>query len=118
MRLPILVLQACILVSSFTVVALEIWNFPYPSQFARPFLGPKQRWPEQQVKDWVESGVFEPAFVQFFMRDPERIVPPGNNLVSPADGVVKEIAESATKKYFVIGLSFWDVHVVRTPVAQ
>ena len=117
MRLPILAIQLAILIASLSVVVLEVWNFPYPSQLAHPFLSPKERWPEDQVKNWVESGVFEPAFVKFFMRDPDRTIPPGNNLVSPADGVIKEIVVSETKTYFVVGLSFWDVHVVRTPVA-
>ena len=105
-----------ILLISASVVMLQIWSFPYPSPFASPFLEPKQRWPEQQIKDWVEGGVFEPAFMAYFMRDPERQVPPGDNLVSPADGIVKEIAETDAAKYFVVGLSFWDVHVVRVPV--
>lgn len=117
MRLPVLAIQLAVLVASLSVVLLQVWSFPYPSQFAQPLLSPIQRWPEQQIKDWVESGVFEPAFVQYFMRDPERSIPDGNNLVAPADGVIKEIAQSANKIFFVVGLSFWDVHVVRTPVA-
>jgi phosphatidylserine decarboxylase len=117
MRIPILIIQVAILIAASAAVLLQVWNFPYPSQLAQPFLDPKQRWPEDQIKGWVESGLFEPAFVQYFMRDPERTVPPGDNLVSPADGVVKEIVQTADKKFFVVGLSFWDVHVVRTPVA-
>lgn len=117
MRSAVLLFQIAILVLSGAAVSLQVWNFPFPSPLAHPFLGPKERWPEDQIKQWVESGVFEPAFVQFFMRDPDRTAPPGNNLVSPADGVVKEIVETANNHYYVVGLSFWDVHVVRTPVA-
>lgn len=117
MRTWILAAQTAILLCAIAVVVLQLWNFPYPSQLAHPFLSPKQRWPEEQVKEWVESGLFQPAFVQYFMRDPERTAPPGANMVSPADGVVKEIVETDANKYFVVGLSFWDVHVVRTPVA-
>lgn len=117
MRTPILILQLAILAASVAVVVLQLWNFPYPSPVAHPFLTPKERWPEAQIKGWVESGVFEPAFVQYFNRDPERTVPPGENLVAPADGVIKGIVKTAAKTYYIVGLSFWDVHVVRTPVA-
>ena len=113
----ILIVQLAILAGALAVVALQLWSFPYPSPLAQPFLTPKQRWPEQQIKDWVERGDFSPAFVTYFMRDPERAVPPGDNIVSPADGVVKEIVPTPDKTYFVVGLSFWDVHVVRTAVA-
>ena len=116
MRISILILQVAILAASVAVVTCQVWSFPYPSPFAHPFLTPKERWPEDQIKGWVESGVFEPAFVQYFQRDPERTIPPGNNLVAPADGVVKGIVETPEKKYYIVGLSFWDVHVVRTPV--
>lgn len=116
MRIPILVIQIAILLAAAGVVVTQVWSFPYPSMFVQPFLGPRERWPEDQIKGWVESGVFEPAFVQYFMRDPERTVPPGDNLVAPADGVVKDVVSTAEKKYYVVGLSFWDVHVVRTPV--
>ena len=37
--------------------------------------------------------------------------------VSPADGVIKDIITRDGIAYFIVGLSFWDVHVVRTPVA-
>lgn len=117
MQSPAFLLQLAILTASLFAIALQAWNFPYPSPLVQPLLEPRQRWPEDQVKAWVESGVYDPGFVRFFMRDPERTVPAGDNLVSPADGVVKEIAEFGDKKYFVVGLSFWDVHVVRTPVA-
>jgi phosphatidylserine decarboxylase len=117
MRIPTLAAQIAILLLSVAVVFSQIWTFPFPSTFAQPFLGPKERWPEDQIKGWVESGLFEPAFVQFFNRDPERAIPPGDNLVAPADGVIKEIVKTETKTYYIVGLSFWDVHVVRTPVA-
>jgi phosphatidylserine decarboxylase len=52
-----------------------------------------------------------------FNRDPERIVPSGDNLVSPSDGVIKEIIYENNITYYILGLSFWDVHVVRTPVS-
>jgi phosphatidylserine decarboxylase len=112
-----LILQSLLLLVSTAALACQLWNFPYPSPLTSPFLAPEQRWSEAQIKGWVESGTFDPGFVRFFMRDPERLVPPGDNLVAPSDGVVKEIVRTADAAYFVIGLSFWDVHVVRSPVA-
>jgi len=82
-----------------------------------PFLPPRRRWPTELVKEWVESEGFAPAFVRFFNRDPERTVPPGDAPVAPADGVVKDIISKDGMTWFVVGLSFWDVHVVRTPLA-
>jgi phosphatidylserine decarboxylase len=38
-------------------------------------------------------------------------------MVSPADGAITNISFQDGITYFVVGLSFWDVHVVRTPVA-
>jgi len=63
-------------------------------------------------------------FVLFFFRDPERVVPQGNNLVvSPADGrvvVVKDIFEPTYLKQDVkqisIFLSVFNVHVNRAPI--
>lgn len=62
-----------------------------------------------------------------FFRDPVRKIPVGSNLlVSPADGIVKdiEILEDADENYFFIGkpivrvgifLSVFDVHINRAP---
>lgn len=81
----------------------------------------------------------------YFFRDPERIIPPGNNLVSPADGTViyikkieageipiavkngnkiklEEITKASMsdefKDGYIIGIfmSLWDVHVNRSPI--
>jgi len=108
----LVVMASCIFAAVQTVV-----HFPFPSPLIRPLLSPKQRWPAEQVAAWVESGHIDSGFMEFFNRDPERTVPPGNNLVSPADGVIKDIAVQNGTAYFVVGLSYWDVHVVRTPVA-
>jgi phosphatidylserine decarboxylase len=100
------------------LIAVGEWaaTFPYPSPFIRPWLAPKLRWPAAQVQGWVEAQNYPPGFLEFFGRDPERKVPPGHNLVSPADGVIKAIPRKDGISYFTVGLSFWDVHVVRTPV--
>ena len=112
----ILILQLALLGACLFVVAQLALNFPFPSPLIRPYLPPHQRFPETQIKNWVESGTFDRDFLNFFARDPERTAPFGRNLVSPADGVVQTTAFRDGITYFVVGLSFWDVHVVRTPV--
>lgn len=109
--------QAAI-VSTCVIALIELAaNFPFPSPLIQPFLPPKERWPDKQIAAWVETQKFDPAFVDFFYRDPERVVPAGANFVSPADGVVKATLYDGTMSELVVGLSFWDVHVVRTPVS-
>src|SRR4030095_13734698 len=113
----ILVLQVVVMVLCIVAVMQVVVHFPFPSPLIKPLLPPKQRWPAEQVAAWVESGHIDSGFIEFFNRDPDRLVPPGRNLVSPADGVIKDIAVENGVTYFVVGLSYWDVHVVRTPVA-
>jgi len=98
-------------------IALLVLNFPFPSPLIRPLLPAQLRWPEAEVKQWVEAEDFSPGFMDFFARDPERTVPPGSDLVSPSDGIVKDVSFRDGVTYLVIGLSFWDVHVVRTPLS-
>jgi phosphatidylserine decarboxylase len=112
-----LFLQLGILAICGFVVTELLTSFPFPSPVIKPLLPPRLRWPSEQVARWVEAGNFEPGFLEYFARDPERTVPPGHNLTSPADGVIKDIITQNGVSYFIIGLSFWDVHVVRTPVA-
>jgi phosphatidylserine decarboxylase len=57
------------------------------------------------------------AFCLWFFRDPERRIPPGNVLVSPADGKVVAVApEPAGCTRISIFLNVFDVHVNRSPV--
>jgi hypothetical protein len=93
------------------------FSFPYPSPLIKPLLPPKLRWPADQVTGWVRDQVFDRDFARYFARDPEREIPAAATLVSPADGIIQDIAMIGDTTYFVVGLSFWDVHVVRTPVA-
>jgi len=111
-----LILQIGILAFCLVAVGQLVVNFPFPSPLVKPLLPPKLRWPATQITQWAEAQNFDPSFFHFFMRDPERVVPPGDNLVSASDGVVKEIIYRNNITYLVIGLSFWDVHVVRAPV--
>jgi phosphatidylserine decarboxylase len=113
----ILICQILVICTAFYVVVSQITNFPFPSPFAKPFLDVREKWPTELVMKWIENGNPDASFVEFFNRDPERTVPPGNGIVSPADGVVKAIYTTDDIDYFTIGLSFWDVHVVRTPIA-
>jgi phosphatidylserine decarboxylase len=112
-----LFLQIGILAFCSIAVWLTVVNFPYPSPLIKPLLPPKLRWPSAQIAEWVEAQNYDPGFLEYFARDPERAVPPGDGLVSAADGVVKDIIFDGSITYFIVGLSFWDVHFVRTPVA-
>ena len=94
-----------------------ILNFPFPGPLVKPVLPPKLRWPSAEVIGWIEAQSYDPGFVQYFFRDPERRVPPGSNLVSPSDGVVMGTPYQNGISYFATTLSFWDVHVVRSPVS-
>jgi len=113
----IFIFQVAVMALCIVAVVQIVVQFPFPSPLIKPLLPPKQRWPVEQVAAWVESGHIDSGFMEFFNRDPERIVPPGRNLVSPADGVIKDIVAEDGVTYFVVGLSYWDVHVVRTPAA-
>jgi phosphatidylserine decarboxylase len=113
------VLAAQILVLAFCLYAVSelLLHFPFPSPLVKPLLPPKLRWPAPQVEHWIETGHPDEGFLDFFSRDPERKVPAGANLVSAADGRVTNIAQANGVTYLVVGLSYWDVHVVRTPIA-
>lgn len=117
LKYKILAVQLALIAFAGVAVAEELANFPYPSPLVRPFLPPKLRWPTDQVIAWVEIGQIDRGFARFFARDPERTVPAGNNMVSAADGVVQHVDYRGGVTYLVVGLSFWDVHVVRTPLA-
>ena len=70
---------------------------------------------------WGAPAWFLAVFVLYFFRDPERIVPSGAVIVSPADGKVVDVREvelDGRKTWKVsIFLSLFDVHVNRAPVA-
>ncbi len=77
------------------------------------------------VLRWNWAGgilVFLAAFILYFFRDPERIVPADPAVVvSPADGRVMEIVDQAMGsrpgRRVSIFLAIWDVHVNRAPLA-
>ena len=67
------------------------------------------------VPEWLLT-----AFVLNFFRDPERPIPPGNGLISPADGKVVDLRQfdtpSGKRWRLSIFLNIFDVHVNRAPV--
>ncbi len=111
----LIIVQILILAICAVSVGELACYFPAPSPLIQPFLSPKLRWPTAQIRHWVETGYFDPSYLEFFARDPNRQVPSGDNLVSPADGRVQDVEYRLGKTFVVIGLSFWDVHVVRSP---
>lgn len=57
------------------------------------------------------------AFCLYFFRDPERVTPAGNLIVSPADGKVVAVRVlSNTETRISIFLNVFNVHVNRTPI--
>jgi phosphatidylserine decarboxylase len=113
----ILLLQLGLIALSLFVVAEWASNFPYPSPVIKPLLSPRLRWPTEQVMAWIETENIDPSFKKFFYRDPERRVPRGTGPVAAADGLVQYADYRNGVTFLVIGLSFWDVHVVRTPIS-
>ena len=63
----------------------------------------------------MQSGRFHRNFLKFFNRDPERTPPPEPGLLAPADGLVTSAEVRDGIRYLVIALSFWDMHVQRSP---
>jgi len=99
--------------------ALILWGcyFPYPSPLIRGGLPPRKRWPETQIRNWLEMGGFQQAFLNYFYRDPERTPTPGNNILAPSDGLITSAELRDGVRYLVIALSFWDMHVQRSPAS-
>ena len=69
---------------------------------------------------WAVPELALAAFVLYFFRDPERVPPSGESVVSPADGRVLELGalEWEGQRVWKIGifLSLFDVHVNRSPI--
>ena len=114
MMLGLQVLILCLLATAGVLWAIY---FPYPSPLIRRWLVPRKRWPETQIRGWLKSGRYQRAFLGHFYSDPERVAPPGTSLIAPADGVVTSAEVQRGIRYLVIALSFWDMHVQRSPVS-
>jgi phosphatidylserine decarboxylase len=113
----VLILQIVVLV--LLGVAIGTWAafFPYPSPLIRRWLPPRKRWPEAQIRQWLKDNRYHRAFLRHFYSDPERVAPPGVTLIAPADGLLISVDVRDGIRYVVIALSFWDMHVQRSPVA-
>ncbi|HEX7325593.1 MAG TPA: phosphatidylserine decarboxylase [Rhodanobacteraceae bacterium] len=100
-------------------IAIAAWavSFPYPSPLLRRWLPPRNHWPETQIRGWLRTGRFHRSFLHYFYRDPERVVPSGDGWIAPADGLVTSADVKDGVRYLVIALSFWDMHVQRSPLA-
>lgn len=112
-----LVLQILILCVLAAAVAIGALYFPYPSPLIRRWLPPRKRWPETQIRGWLKNSRYQRAFLRHFYSDPERVAPPGPSLIAPADGLVSSAEAQGGIRYLVIALSFWDMHVQRSPVS-
>lgn len=112
----ILVVQMLILLGLAAALTLACAYFPHPSPLVRRFLPPRKRWPETQIRGWLKRERFQTAFLRYFYRDPERRVPAGTSLLAPADGLVTSVEVRNGIRYLVIALSFWDMHVQRSPL--
>jgi phosphatidylserine decarboxylase len=115
--MAVLVIQVVVLVALGATLVLLAWHFPFPSPLIRRWLPPRKRWPERQVRGWLKGGKFQGAFLRHFYSDPERMAAPGETLIAPADGLVTSADERDGVRYLVIALSFWDMHVQRSPAA-
>lgn len=72
----------------------------------------------QFIDPWLGLPLFVvAAFFLFFFRDPERKIPDGDAVVSPADGSIAMIQPFGNQQRRIsIFLSVFDVHVNRSPV--
>jgi phosphatidylserine decarboxylase len=70
------------------------------------------------LNPWAGAPLYLLAlFCLYFFRDPERIPPPGDVLVAPADGKVVSVRQlSPTETRVSIFLNIFNVHVNRAPI--
>ena len=112
-----LVLQMATLCAVGVAIVLWACYFPHPSPLIRRWLPPRKRWPEAQIRGWLKHGRFQPAFLRHFYSNPERVAPAGDSMLAPADGLVTSADVRDGVRYLVIALSFWDMHVQRSPTS-
>ena len=69
------------------------------------------------VNPWVGLPFYVlAAFCLYFFRDPERVPPAGDLIVSPADGKIVSIQPGPEDTRVSIFLNIFNVHVNRTPI--
>lgn len=115
--MAILTVQIVVLLLVASSVLLWALYFPFPSPLVRQWLSPRERWPEQQVRNWIEGERFQTSFLRYFYRDPERTPQGEHGILAPADGPITSADIRDGVRYVVIALSFWDMHVQRSPLA-
>ena len=113
----LLLLQLLIIVIVIVLIVLWGYYYPYPSPIILSFLPPRKRWPETQIRSWLKIGKIQRSYLDYFYRDPERTPPLGNGILAPADGLVTSAELRDGLRYLVIALSFWDMHIQRSPVS-
>ncbi len=113
----VLTLQILVLMALAAAGVAWLRAFPYPSPLVRRILTARKRWPERQIRGWLKTGRFHSGFLTYFYRDPEGIAPPGDGVLASADGLITSADVRDGTRYLVIALSFWDMHVQRSPLA-
>ena len=116
-EMVLLIIQFVILGIIMAFIMLWGFYFPYPSPIIRRWLSPRKRWPKKQIRQWQKTGKYHGAFLDYYYRDPERTPPPGDSILAPADGLVISAKVRDRVRYLVIALSFWDMHVQRSPTS-
>lgn len=117
LSMTVLIVQLFVILALLVALILWLMYFPYPSPVIRRCLPPRKRWPEKQIRGWLQSDRFQSAFVRYFYRDPERMAPPGASILAPADGLISGTNTIGGTRYIVIALGFWDMHVQRSPLS-
>ncbi|HJY08027.1 MAG TPA: phosphatidylserine decarboxylase [Bryobacteraceae bacterium] len=70
------------------------------------------------LNPWLGTPLYLIAlFCLWFFRDPERKIPAGDVIVSPADGKIVAIRNNASETRVSIFLNIFNVHVNRSPTA-
>lgn len=113
----VLVFQIAVLLALGAAVLLCVVHLPYPSPVIRSLLPARKRWPEKQIRGWLDTGNFHPGYLAYFYREPERRIPPGDTILAPADGLVTSADVRDGVRYVVIALSFWDMHTQYSPLS-
>jgi phosphatidylserine decarboxylase precursor-related protein len=92
--------------------------FPGLYAYFKNLVPPDLRWPPQEVMESLKRHESpRQSFVDYFTRDPERRVPKEPRIiVSPADGVVRNVFQRDGRKVIDISMNFYDVHVQRVPL--
>ncbi|MGH9599212.1 MAG: phosphatidylserine decarboxylase [Terracidiphilus sp.] len=115
--MEILIVQCLVLMFLAAVLVMWLVYFPFPSPLVRRSLPPRKRWPEMQIRKWLAAGRFQQAYLRYFYRDPERQPSQTTGLLAPADGLITSAEVRNGVRYLVIALSFWDMHVQRSPLS-